>query len=408
MPGALPEGDPAPVDGRLPAQAALGSETRSLHAYLHIPFCAARCGYCDFNTYTADELPGASQAGYPRVIESEIRFASGVLEHFPERPVRSVFFGGGTPTLLPSNELANILVELKRHFPIANEAEVTTEANPDSVDACYLEALATAGFTRVSFGMQSAVPSVLSVLERTHEPKRVPDAVRWAKEAGLKTSVDLIYGTPGETIEEWKASVEAAVALETDHISAYSLIVEPGTKLARQIAAGKVARPSDDLAAEMYQLAKEIFARAGFENYEISNFAKSPDERSTHNLAYWKSQDWWGFGPGAHSHFGGVRWWNHKHPGRYAEALAAGHSPAAAREVLDEQTRLLERVLLELRTSEGVPSSVLMAQNPRAAAVIAAQIAAKNIDGRSALAGQLVLTERGRMLADAVIRDLVA
>ena len=264
MAGPLPIGDPAPADGSLPAQAAVGASDRTFHGYVHIPFCSVRCGYCDFNTYTASELQGAKQSDYTDVLISEIKLSARVLETagLPKRKLSTVFFGGGTPTLLPAADLVRILAALRDAFEIADGAEITTEANPDTVNADYLRELRDGGFNRVSFGMQSAVASVLATLERTHNPENVELGVWAAKALGLKTSVDLIYGAPGETLEEWRQSVEAAIAMQPDHISAYALIVEDGTKLARQIKSGQLAEPDEDLQADKYELTDELLAEA--------------------------------------------------------------------------------------------------------------------------------------------------
>jgi oxygen-independent coproporphyrinogen-3 oxidase len=292
-------------------------------------------------------------------------------------------------------------------FGLVPGAEVTTEANPDNVDERYLATLAAAGFTRVSIGMQSAVESVLKTLDRTHNPENVAKAVASAKSAGLQTSVDLIYGTPGESVEDWRKSVMAALELEVDHISAYSLIVEPGTKLAQQIKNGKVSEPDEDEQAEKYEIADELFSASGFNWYEVSNWSKSTDTRSAHNLAYWRSNDWWGYGPGAHSHVGGTRWWNVKHPSTYADKLSAGHSPALAREVLSDETRQTERILLEIRIADGLPISVIKQLNPDSAKYISSFIADGLIDPKAALQGEVLLTLRGRLLADSLVRDLI-
>ncbi len=323
----------------------------------------------------------------------------------PAREVSTVFFGGGTPTLLPPDDLGAMLAAVRGAWGIADGAEVTTEANPDSVDADDLRRLADAGFTRVSFGMQSAVPSVLATLERTHDPARIPLVVRWAREAGLQVSLDLIYGTPGETLDDWSRSLDAALACEPDHVSAYALIVEPGTKLARQIRSGAVQEPDDDLEADMYELADARLAAAGYGWYEVSNWATDDAHRSRHNLAYWLGHDWWGVGPGAHSHVGGVRWWNVKHPAAYAQRVLAGESPAAGRETLDVETQRVERVLLLTRIREGVTVDELEAPGRRA---VAGLIADGLVDAKAALAGSVVLTLRGRLLADAVVRRLLA
>jgi oxygen-independent coproporphyrinogen-3 oxidase len=406
VPSALPIADPAPADGELPASVADGITERDFGVYLHVPFCRVRCGYCDFNTYTASEIRGVKQSDYADQAIAEIELARTVLDRAEAggREVSTVFFGGGTPTLLPPGDLARMLASVRDVWGLAPEAEVTTEANPDSVDAASLAALAAAGFTRISFGMQSAVPHVLATLERTHDPARIPQVVRWARDAGLQVSLDLIYGTPGESLDDWRASLDLALAQEPDHLSAYALIVEDGTKLARQIKAGEVAQPDDDLQADMYDLADETLAASGYDWYEVSNWSTSTATRSRHNLAYWTGQDWWGIGPGAHSHIGGVRWWNVKHPAAYASRLAAGESPAAGRETLDAETRRVESVLLRSRISEGLPTAELEAPGRRA---VAGLIAEGLVEGGPAIHGRVVLTRAGRLLADAVVRRLL-
>lgn len=406
-------GEKMPEDGSLPESVLAGANERSWHAYVHIPFCRVRCGYCDFNTYTASELgsgPDAvSQASFADVLIAEIQFAAEVTRRagLPNRQLTSVFFGGGTPTQLPAADVVKILAALRTAYGIASGAEVTTEANPDNVDDAYLTALAEGGFNRVSFGMQSAVPEVLATLERTHRPANVALAVAAAQRAGLATSVDLIYGAPAETLEQWRESLEAAIDLEPDHISAYSLIVEEGTKLARQISSGQLPEPDEDLQADKYELADALLAAAGYDWYEISNWARGAEQRSKHNLSYWNSQDWWGFGPGAHSHIGGLRWWNVKHPSAYVQRVRQNLSPAHSQETLTEETRLEERILLEIRIREGLAIDVVKAANPSAAKVISQAIADGLIDGAAAVAGRLHLTLKGRLLADALVRDLL-
>lgn len=411
MPSALPLADPAPVDGALPASVRDGAEQRDLGVYLHVPFCRVRCGYCDFNTYTASEIRGVKQSDFADQAIAELELAARVLDDagLPPRPVSTVFFGGGTPTLLPASDLARMLTAVERLFALAPGAEVTTEANPDSIDATGFRQLADAGFTRASIGMQSAVPHVLATLERTHDPANVPLRVAEARAAGLAVSLDLIYGTPGETLDDWHASLDAALEQRPDHISAYALIVEEGTKLARQIARGEVPPVDDDLHAALYEAADARLSQAGYSWYEVSNWSLAADDggasrRSRHNRAYWTGQDWWGVGPGAHSHIGGVRFWNVKHPAAYAQRLAAGESPAAGRETLDEETRRVERVLLETRLVEGLPTSAL---EPAGRREVAGLIADGLVDPGSALRGTVVLTLRGRLLADAVVRRLL-
>ena len=406
MASALPLGDPAPLDGLLPPKAAERALDRAFGVYVHVPFCRVRCGYCDFNTYTSAELRGARQVDYADHAIAEIRMSRGVLEasDVPHRPASTVFFGGGTPTLLPADDLVRMLGAIRDEFGLAPGAEVTTEANPDSVGPDDLRRLADGGFTRISFGMQSAVPHVLAALDRTHDPERIPDVVRWAREARLDVSLDLIYGTPGESLSDWRRSLEAVLAQRPDHVSAYALIVEEGTKLARQIRRGELAQPSDDLEADMYELADELLGAAGYEWYEVSNWAASPDRRSRHNLGYWRGDDWWGVGPGAHSHVGGVRWWNAKHPAAYSDRITAGLSPAVGREVLGADARETERVMLRTRIREGLDISSLV---PAGRTAVAGLIADGLTDAKAALAGELTLTRRGRLLADAVVRRLL-
>jgi oxygen-independent coproporphyrinogen-3 oxidase len=381
-----------------------------MHAYVHIPFCKVRCGYCDFNTYTASELEGAKQSDYTDILIAEIKLSAQVIADagLPKRKLSTVFFGGGTPTLLPAADLVKILAALRDAFEIAPGAEVTTEANPDTVNAEYLRELRDGGFNRVSFGMQSAVPSVLATLERTHNPANVAVGVAAAKELGLRTSVDLIYGAPGETLDDWRESVDAAIQMQPDHISAYALIVEDGTKLARQIKSGQLEEPDEDLQADKYELADQLFAEAGFEWYEVSNWSRGEQNASAHNISYWASQDWWGYGPGAHSHFGGVRWWNVKHPTAYAGKLAHGNSPAAGRETLSDRTRLEERILLEIRIREGLKVDLAKKVNPEASKLIAGFIADELVDAKAAIGGVLKLTLKGRLLADSLVRQLLA
>lgn len=412
MAGPLPVGDPAPADGGLPDDLALDPSI-PFSVYLHIPFCRVRCGYCDFNTYTASELRGLKQEEYAGTLKDEITLARRVLgDAGALRPMSTVFFGGGTPTLLPAGDLARMLDAAGDAFGLEPGAEITVEANPDTVTPAVVRTLADAGVTRVSIGMQSAVPHVLAALDRTHDPENVRTAVDASRDAGLDVSVDLIYGAPGETLADWEASLDEAVSLTSDHISAYALIIEDGTKLARQIRRGEVPAPDDDLQADMYELADAKLSDAGFDWYEVSNWARrstssgtASDKRSRHNLAYWRGSDWWGFGPGAHSHVAGLRWWNVKHPAAYAQRLAAGESPAAGRERPDDEARLLERVLLESRIAEGLAIDVLTAdRRERVAGLIADGL----VDPASALRGRIRLTLRGRLLADAVVRALTA
>ncbi|SDU60518.1 radical SAM family heme chaperone HemW [Jiangella alkaliphila] len=407
MPSTLPDGSPAPADGALPAGALDGVGGRPFGVYLHVPFCTTRCGYCDFNTYTADELgaaPGASRASWADGAVAELRLARRVLGD-ADVPVSTVFVGGGTPTLLPPADLGKVLRFIDDEFGLVPGAEVTTEANPESVDARSLAELRAAGFTRVSVGMQSARPHVLAVLDRVHTPGRPAQVVAEARAAGFEhVSVDLIYGTPGETADDWRASVSAAVEAGPDHVSAYALIVEPGTRLAARMARGELPLPDDDDQADKYVLADSLLSSAGFEWYELSNWSRTAAGRCRHNELYWTGADWWGAGPGAHSHVGGTRWWNVKHPAAWAARLAAEESPAHAREVLDPETRRVERVLLEVRLAAGLDLSVLDDDGRQAAA----KVVADGLAEPGAFAdGRLVLTRRGRLLADAVVRDLL-
>jgi len=402
VPSTLPDGETPPIDGSLPYDAVAEARTRPFGFYIHVPYCATRCGYCDFNTYTATELGGgASQASYARTAIGEITLARKVLRDL-DRPVDTVFFGGGTPTLLPAADLAALLAAVRDEFGLAPDAEVTTEANPESVGPESLAALREAGFTRISFGMQSAAPHVLRVLDRTHTPGRALAAVAEAKAAGFEhVNLDLIYGTPGESVDDWSASLEQALSAEPDHVSAYALIVEDGTQLARRIRRGELPMPDDDDLADKYVLADDLLTAAGLDWYEVSNWARDEAARCRHNELYWRGHTWWGIGPGAHSHVGGVRWWNVKHPSAYGDRLAATVSPAHARELLDPETRRVERVLLEIRLREGLPTDIL--DEPGRKAVddaIARDLLVA--EGRS-----LTLTRTGRLLADAIVRDLL-
>ena len=387
--------------------------TRDFGVYIHVPFCAVRCGYCDFNTYAPGEVEGATREGYVQAALAEMAVARVTMEG-DARPASTVFFGGGTPTMLDAEALARLLDGVRATWGLVPDAEVTTEANPDSVSQESLRALADAGFTRVSFGMQSAVPHVLATLERTHDPANVERAVDWAREAGLAVSLDLIYGTPGESLDNWKASLAEAIRLAPDHVSAYALVIEPGTKMGAQLRRGEIAGVDTDTQADMYEAADEALSAAGFRWYEVSNWARSADQQCRHNVAYWRSQDWWGIGPGAHSYLGprtGVdgqvhgaqRWWNVKHPRAYSQRLAEGLDPTQEREPLTADDLALERVMLQLRLAQGLPMSAL---GDDKADAIARLIARDVLDGASALRGNLVLTLHGRLVADGAVRDL--
>jgi putative oxygen-independent coproporphyrinogen III oxidase len=321
----------------------------------------------------------------------------------PEAPaVSTIFVGGGTPTVLPPDDLGRLITAVRDHFGLVEDAEVTTESNPESIDSAGLHRLRELGFNRISFGMQSAVPHVLATLDRTHSPGRPMRAVIEAKAAGFaNTSLDLIYGTPGESVVDWMESLDAALSAAPEHISVYALIVEEGTRLAARIRRGELPPPDDDDLAHKYLIADERLAAAGHTAYEVSNWSRSVAARCRHNLGYWRSHHWWGVGPGAHSHVGGVRWWNVKHPAAYASRLAAGVSPAQAREVLTTADRRVERILLELRLADGLTTSLLtVGERDRLPDLLSRRLAVVEND-------MLILTREGRLLADGVIRDLL-
>ena len=373
-----------------------------LGLYLHVPFCSSRCGYCDFNTYTATELGGSVRRDdFHETLAAEVRLAAATLGR---RDVSTVFIGGGTPTLLGSRGLNALLESIRAEFDLADGAEVTTEANPDSVDERMLDELLAGGFTRISFGMQSSSESVLRVLERTHTPGAGLAAARAASRAGFQhVNLDLIYGTPGESDDDLRRSLSDAIDAGVDHVSAYALIVEDGTPLARRVRTGQLPAPDDDVSADRYAIVDSMLSDAGLHWYEVSNWSR-PDGECRHNLAYWHDDDWWGVGPGAHSHVGAERWWNVKHPRTYADRLAAGQSPEQEREFLTDEQRHVERIMLGLRLAEGLPVDVLS----ESARSLAAQKRDEGLLDPDALdRGLLVLTDRGRLLADAVIRDLV-
>jgi oxygen-independent coproporphyrinogen-3 oxidase len=404
----LPLGDKPPENGLFSSTETIGSESRSFHAYVHIPFCTVKCGYCDFNTYTSNELGTLKQSDFAAILVGEISLSANILKqsNVATRELKTVFFGGGTPSLLPAADLIAILDALESEFGFQQEAEITFEANPDSVTKESLSSLRAAGFNRISIGMQSAVPDVLKTLERTHNPENVAIALDIAKSLGFRTSLDLIFGAPGETLQQWEQTVLQVIDLDPGHLSAYSLIVEPGTKLARQISSGELTEVDEDLQADKYEIADKLLSEAGYNWYEISNWSKSEDLKSNHNLAYWGGQDWWGYGPGAHSHLGSVRWWNHKHPLSYANLLEKDISPAAGREQLDSETSALERILLESRTSAGMSIEQIKKLQPGSELAISQLIADGLIEGPQAIAGMLLLTLKGRLLADAVVRAL--
>ncbi|MEJ2861641.1 radical SAM family heme chaperone HemW [Actinomycetospora flava] len=413
MPSVPPSGEPAPPDGALPPSSLAGLGMRPFGVYVHVPFCATRCGYCDFNTYTASDLgltssdDPASPASWLEGLRRELDLAAGVLGSAGSSglpPADTVFLGGGTPSLLGAEGLVAVLDAVRASFGLRPGAEVTTEANPESTTPELLAAIADAGYTRLSLGMQSDVDHVLAVLDRRHTPGAAVSVVRSALEAGLgHVNLDLIYGTPTETDDDLRRSLDAVLASGADHVSAYGLIIEEGTALARRIARGEVPMPDDDLLADRYEIVDDVLTAAGFGWYEVSNWARSEDARCRHNLGYWGGGDWWGAGPGAHSHVGGTRWWNVRHPARYSAALAEGRSPAEARERVTPDEAHLEQVLLELRTVDGLAASALDPVGRDAG-----DEAARDglLDPARWADGRAVLTRRGRLLADGVAISL--
>jgi oxygen-independent coproporphyrinogen-3 oxidase len=366
-----------------------------LGIYIHVPFCAARCGYCDFNTYVPSSVDQPSEFLTAALREIELARAQ-----LGDRRVSTVFVGGGTPTLI-GTDLVRLLDAVRESFGLVDGAEVTTEANPESCDPELLRALQRGGYTRISLGMQSAAAHVLRTLDRVHTPGRATAAAIEAREAGFQhVSLDLIYGTPGESDDDWSATLEAALAAAPDHISAYALTVERGTAMSRAVQAGSLPAPDDAVQARRYAHADEFLSANGFDWYELSSWSTSPQGRCRHNLGYWRSYDWWGVGPGAHSHVGGVRWWNVRRPAAYAQALAEARSPAAGREVLSAGERALENVMLGLRERGGLALSTLTADGARAAAREVSRRRVVIVDGN------VQLTRKGRLFADAVIREL--
>ncbi|HEY0227726.1 MAG TPA: radical SAM family heme chaperone HemW [Mycobacterium sp.] len=384
----------APVD--LPGMQP--SSGRPFGIYVHVPFCITRCGYCDFNTYTPAELGGVNPDGWLQALNTELELASARVD---APMVNTVFVGGGTPSLLGGERLARLLNMLREHFELAPDAEITTEANPESTWPEVFDAIRAAGYTRVSLGMQSVAPRVLATLDRVHSPGRSAAAAREAMAAGFDhVSLDLIYGTPGESDDDVARSVDAALDSGIDHLSAYALVVEDGTALARRVRQGELSAPDDDVLAHRYELIDARLAAAGMSWYEVSNWSR-PGGECRHNLGYWAGGQWWGAGPGAHGYVGTTRWWNVKHPNTYAEMLAGAALPVAGFEQLDPDTLHTEDVLLKTRLRQGLPLTTLGdAERERAETVVA--------DGLLEPAGdRLVLTPRGRLLADAVVRTLL-
>ncbi|VEG40116.1 putative oxygen-independent coproporphyrinogen III oxidase [Mycolicibacterium flavescens] len=375
------------------------AQGRPFGIYIHVPFCATRCGYCDFNTYTPGELGGANPDGWLAALRIELAQAAAHLGRIPE--VDSVFVGGGTPSLLGGPGLAAVLDAVRAHFPLAPGAEVTTEANPESTSPLLFDQLLAAGYTRVSLGMQSAAAHVLAALDRKHSPGRALAAAREARAAGFgHVNLDLIYGTPGESDDDLLCSVDTVVEAGVDHVSAYALVIEDGTAMARRVRRGELVPTDDDVLARRYELLDARLAEAGFAWYEVSNWSR-PGGECQHNIGYWNGGQWWGAGPGAHGFVDAVRWWNVKHPNAYAQTLTDGRLPVVDFEHLDAGTLHLEDVMLRVRLRDGLPTSVLSADERERAAVAIADGLLSRVDDR------LVLTDRGRLLADAVVRDLL-
>ena len=375
--------------------------------YVHIPYCARRCGYCDFNTYTPSELSISSDlSGVSRdhidLLIAEINSARKISK---ADLVPTIFFGGGTPTLMEPADLGRVVTAIKNNFDLAPNAEITTEANPDTVTPAKLAELREAGINRISFGMQSAVPHVLAALDRTHNPANVARSVNDARAAGFdEVSVDLIYGTPGESMSDWQESIDVALSLPISHISAYALIVEQGTKLGAQVKRGEVVMPDDDETADKYVLADAKFGAAGLNWYELSNWSKAGSE-SRHNLAYWNGDNWWGAGPGAHSHIDGRRWWNVKHPTAYKEKISSGQSPMHEEEVLNDEQKNSERMMLEIRLAKGIDAKTL---DSGQLAILESFKNQGHLLADSWAAGRIVLSTSGRLIADRIVREILS
>ena len=409
-----------PVVGEGEAYSHLSQQAAGFAVYVHVPFCRVRCGYCDFNTYVKGFGVGADRESYHDSACKELALAAKFLREnkLVPSPVSSVYFGGGTPTMLSVKALGTILEEVAHTWGIKPGAEISTEANPDTITDQVAQELAASGFTRVSLGMQSAVPRILATLERTHRPENLPKAVGALRRAGLAVSLDLIYGTPGESLADWEESLRAALSLEVDHISAYSLVIEPGTKMHSLVKRGKLPPIDPDSQAEKYEMADSLLKQAGYEWYEISNWARrlnteklpSPEipdatylaNASRHNLAYWRDWNWWGIGPGAHSHFDQVRWWNQKHPRVYAGSVASGQLPVQDGEVVAAESKELERIMLGLRTASGVQNL-----SPKESIRLPRLADAGYLQMKAAQRGQAVLTLRGRLMADYVTGELL-
>jgi oxygen-independent coproporphyrinogen-3 oxidase len=385
---------------------ATSADSSALSFYIHIPYCIKRCGYCDFNTYTPAELKDEAtladvSQGYIDLLIEEISMARAASQ---ATTVPTIFFGGGTPSLMEPEDLGRVIAAIEKNFGLADDVEITMEANPDSLTHERLAGYRAAGINRLSIGMQSAATHVLKVLDRTHNPENIAKVVAWAHEVGFnEISLDLIYGTPGETLADWEQSLDAALALDITHISAYALIVENGTKLAAQVKRGDVVIPDDDETADKYLLADNKMRAAGFDWYEVSNWSKSASP-CRHNVAYWQGANWWGAGPGAHSHIDGRRWWNVKHPTAYRERIESSLSPMQEEEILSDAERSREEIMLLIRLATGLPRIGLDA---RQAEIVATYIESRDIDPAAWSQGALVLTQQGRLIADRIVRELV-
>jgi oxygen-independent coproporphyrinogen-3 oxidase len=359
--------------------------------YVHVPFCLTRCGYCDFNAYA-----GMDHA-MPRYLGALVAEASLAAPAWREEHVVSVFLGGGTPTTMSPADLRSLLVHIQDQFSVDDAAEITTEANPDTVDRALLEALMVAGFERLSMGAQSFDPAVLRELERLHSPDSVRRAFGAARDAGyLNVNLDLIYGAHGEGIDSWERTLWETVALAPEHISAYALTVEPATPLGRRIAAGEVPEPDPDLQADMFGVACELLREAGYRHYEISNWAK-PGYECRHNLGYWQRRPYLGLGAGAHSYRDNARWWNIRPPEDYMATVERGDLPIGGSESLEPQDAYLEEVFLRLRTLEGIPASWI--DDDRALPFLANGLLQDDL-------GSLVPTERGMLLLNELVLAL--
>jgi oxygen-independent coproporphyrinogen-3 oxidase len=375
--------------------------------YIHIPYCVKRCGYCDFNTYTPSELQITTGLknitnSYTTLLITEIKSAR---KQVGERAVvPSIFFGGGTPSLMEAEDIKSIISNIGSEFDLAGDIEITLESNPDTVDKDKLEKFYQAGINRISFGMQSAVPHVLATLDRTHNPDNLYQVTKWASEVGFKEiSVDLIYGTPGESKSDWQKSIDTVLSLPITHISAYALIIEEGTKLAAQIKRGEVDQVDDDLTAEKYLMADNAFTKFGFNWYELSNWSKVNSE-SKHNLAYWLGKNWWGAGPGAHSHLNGKRFWNVKHPNLYKQKIDANESPVADSEDLKELQIESERLMLSIRLPSGVEKNTL---NEQQISDLSGYVESGHLDKGDWDNGRATLTLNGRLIADRIVREIL-